>query len=241
MRGKIGGFSKQARLRMIKRLASVRDEVLEHALWLDLTYPDVMTDSIRAARDLHVLEKRLRRAFPSARGIWKKELQERGAIHFHLMVFGVDFIPHGWLAENWYQVVGSGNPDHLKAGTSISRVHNRRQAAGYACKYQAKEEKSESAESVGGRWWGMFGDWEQDLGEIIEWVVNEVGISRVWRVLDNWRLASARRVKDLEKRSAKIEAARRARRFRHPLVVGSFFLGDVGALLSNVGRLIASA
>jgi hypothetical protein len=51
--------------------------------------------------------------------IWKLELQDRGAPHFHLLIFGLRYLPAALLARRWYEIVGSGDVNHLSAGTSV--------------------------------------------------------------------------------------------------------------------------
>lgn len=238
LRGAVRGFSAASRCRLIRRLGSIRRAVLAEGLWIDLTYPDNMRDGKKAHRHLRAFLKRMLRAWGKdwkLAGIWKRETQERGAIHFHLMVWGAPYIPHGWIAEAWYEIVGSGNPDHLKAGTSVSRVKTAKRAAIYASKYQSKE--VEEGEEIEGRWWGMFGDWESLQGALIEWVVNRVGISRLWRVFDGWRLAMVRSSKS-EGKGPKI---RRARRRRDRVITSHFFLCEVDSILPQVGRIIRAA
>ncbi|MBI5849316.1 MAG: hypothetical protein HZB31_15450 [Nitrospirae bacterium] len=48
------------------------------------------------------------------------EFQERGAPHFHILVTGI--IDRQELSRMWFDVVGSGDPRHLQAGTSIQFI-----------------------------------------------------------------------------------------------------------------------
>lgn len=235
LRGAVTGFSKASRLRMIKRLAAIKRAVLADGLWIDLTYPHVMQDGRRARRDLFTFLKRLKRAFPGVSGIWKMELQERGAIHFHIMGWGADWIPHDWLAAAWYEICDTGNPDHLAAGTSIHAVHSAKRAGVYASKYQSKE--VEGYQDIEGRWWGMFGDWKQHLAEVVEWIVDRKGISHLWRVFDRWHLAAVRTIRNVDRRRRQV---RRARQRRCHLWRAGFLLCEVDGVLPHVGRLIVS-
>jgi len=66
------------------------------------------------------------------------EYQQR-APHFHLVVMGVPFLARQWLSRAWYQIVGSDDPRHLRAGTQVQRCKSTRKAhQSYAAKYVAK-------------------------------------------------------------------------------------------------------
>jgi hypothetical protein len=54
------------------------------------------------------------------RGVWKLEFQRRGAPHLHLYSAcptGPEF--REWVSRTWYEVVGSGDERHLRAGTGV--------------------------------------------------------------------------------------------------------------------------
>lgn len=59
-----------------------------------------------------------------------------------------------WLSVNWYEVVGSCDRRHLKAGTRVEEVQSWSGVTAYAAKYLSKE----TMEEVGsvGRYWGVF-------------------------------------------------------------------------------------
>jgi hypothetical protein len=153
-RGAIRGFSRASRLRMLEKTAGMDWKALEHpALLLTLTYPSEWPEDWMAAKaHLLAFRKRLFRRWPGAGVFWKMERQQRGAPHFHLLVYNVAFIPIRWLAANWYQIVGSKDPLHLKAGTQVARVRSSRQAVAYAAKYLGKLGENGDNEAWGRRW-----------------------------------------------------------------------------------------
>jgi hypothetical protein len=69
-----------------------------------------------------------------------------------------------WVSESWYQIVGSGDERHLRAGTQVVRVKSWRGARGYAAKYLGKLETlqtsagREAGQPSGniGRLWGVW-------------------------------------------------------------------------------------
>ncbi|MEO6788383.1 MAG: hypothetical protein ABI318_19845, partial [Chthoniobacteraceae bacterium] len=86
------------------------------------------------------------------------EPQVRGAPHFHLLLWGMDFIPHEWIARAWWETVGSNDPDHLAAGTSIERAKSARGVQAYCSKkYMGKEVTLPDGWENVGRWWGILG------------------------------------------------------------------------------------
>lgn len=237
-RGKVVGFSPASRRRMLRSVGKVRRKVIVEGLFVTLTYPDIMRDGRKAKRDLRALEKRVCRAYPGVAGIWKMELQERGAIHFHLLILGVSFIPYEWLARVWFEIVGSGNPDHLVAGSQVDRVKSYRHAMAYVSKYLGKVEV-ESWEGIEqqGRIWGIFGEFDSFLGQVIEWVVDRVGLARVWRVFSNLWLSQAR----LHKADRRAGYIRRARRRRDRTLTAHSFFTDVDSLVARVGRIVGGS
>jgi hypothetical protein len=136
-------------------------------LFVTLTYPGRWAgDWKRWKRDLDTWRRRLFHRCPRAAFVWKLEPQVRGAPHFHLIVIGVPFLAKAWLSRSWYEVVGSGDPKHLVAGTNVQQVRSHRGVKSYAAKYTAKQQKlPESWQDGVGRWWGVYG--RARLG--IEW------------------------------------------------------------------------
>lgn len=135
------------------------------AAFATLTYPAVWEPDARVwKRHLATFLKRLFRKYPWIAGFWKLEFQKRGAPHFHLMLFGAPRVEDDarafgdlreWIAENWYEVVGSTQEAHRYAGTQLDEV--RKGAMQYTCKYVSKDQLPESVRDThNGRWWGAF-------------------------------------------------------------------------------------
>ena len=104
-RSDICGFSAQSHKRMMLLLNTiVRDCPLP--LFVTLTYPGVWTPDPREwKRHLHNFGEWLRAKFPRASYVWKLEPQERGAPHFHLMIWGIRFVPWQVIAVRWCEIV----------------------------------------------------------------------------------------------------------------------------------------
>lgn len=155
-RGKVAGLSRQARARLMRLVASI-DRTYPASLWLfvTLTYPaEYPTDATTYHRHLDSWFKRLFRDSPDAAAIWKCEYQRRGAPHFHILLFGRAFLDRHWLSKSWYDVVGSGDVNHLAAGTQIKAVRSWGGVTHYAAKYVAKTETATNAAPTG-RLWGI--------------------------------------------------------------------------------------
>jgi hypothetical protein len=145
---------------MLRMMGTLQNEA--GALFVTLTYPGEWPGEWeRWKRDLDVFLHRLKRKYPAAGVVWKLEPQLRGAPHFHLLVFGVEFIPKDWLKRAWWEVVGSGSVWHREYGAHVDRVRDAKGVRSYTAKYLAKVPVAGLLEASGvdwskvGRWWGV--------------------------------------------------------------------------------------
>lgn len=169
----IDAFSVDSRRRMLNYL---RNSEAEFKYMVTLTYPGEGSECYWVYHQAHLRAfiERMRRAghvSDESSVFWFIEFQKRGAPHYHLYIERrIDF---DWIAKNWYEVVGSGHPDHLAAGTRIEKFRCGRQGfTSYAAKYAAKLDqkvvpelfkaaKSYYAPEIelnGFRWWGIAGN-----------------------------------------------------------------------------------
>lgn len=167
-RDTIGGFSAESRKRLLGHL---RNSVADYTQFVTLTYPPTHGSQGRQCkRDLRNFMERLKRiqtqhfspdcGFDGRKWsvVWFLEWQKNGRAHFHLCCS--HFLAKDWLSRVWYEVVGSGNKDHLAAGTNVRPVCNGRGGLGaYAAKYCAKSEQKDVPVNWGwvGRFWGIWG------------------------------------------------------------------------------------
>lgn len=152
-RGRIVEFSDRCRSRLLFTAFNASCDWLGYAV---LTYPmEFPTDGRRVKRDINVFCKWLEREF-QAKYLWGLEFQVRGAPHINFLAD--QFIPKGLLSRRWYEIVGSGDLNHLSAGTRVEYTRSSEHAAAYiaAC-YSAKKSVQknvpEGFENVG-RFWG---------------------------------------------------------------------------------------
>ena len=185
VRGCITGFSKRSRSRLMQTVASLDRRGLEVPLFVTLTYPaQFPTDYTIYKRHLDTFLKRLRRFAPDCWAIWRLEFQRRGAPHFHLLVFGVRFLPHQVVSKMWYEVVKSGDLKHLQAGVEIRRARSWGGVTSYVAKYMGKTSDVVPT-GFTGRFWGIF---RRDLMpvEILEILLEIPQFHRLRRVMRQW-------------------------------------------------------
>ena len=160
-RGKITTYSSDSKHRLtLQGFRLTRAFLDAHSRWallfVTLTLPGKDWESIDYKRAFKLFRDRLRAEYPDAYGYWVAEIQKRGAVHFHLVLLdafpgrpGVVHTGTGamgwwadhdalkafrvWLAKTWFRSCGSGQADHLKAGTQADFVEEPRSA------YLAKE------------------------------------------------------------------------------------------------------
>jgi hypothetical protein len=137
---------------------------LDAAMMVGLTYPaefpepeshDIYKGHLRA------IKARVFRHYPGASFVWKLEFQKRGAAHYHLVVFGLGEGQgaldswKAWIDHAWFEVVGSGDEKHLRAGVTSEWVRSRGGAVGYLVKYLGKDDQTRPGDFTG-RYWGCF-------------------------------------------------------------------------------------
>jgi hypothetical protein len=195
--------------------------------FITMTYPGEFTYSLEEVHThLANMRKRLIRQFPDGRAMWRMEIMPRqtGASrgefvpHFHLLL-----LPGGepmtqetmaaWIRRAWWEVVGSGDPDHEIHGADVRLINNRRHANSYVSKYAAKQSISHYETEWTGRHWGYFGEWDFSPALVIKMSAR--------RVIELKRMA----VKLLEARHVKY--ARRLHRSAAEKGWSVFGLGDV--------------
>lgn len=154
VRGEVGGFSAKSRKRMIEMMLRIDYARAGLPIFVTLTYPAEYPSAAESKSHLYALWERAKREFGCRIwSIWKIERQNRGAPHFHILMFCVDYLPMEWLSANWYEVVGSGDKKHLAAGTRVERIRSQNGAIYYASKYFAKTDDAAGL----GRVWGVLG------------------------------------------------------------------------------------
>jgi len=157
LRGVITGFSRAARKRLVD-LTLRLDTTGVRCTFLTLTFSG-SPDNQTAKAALKRFTMRLRRLYPDMSALWRLERQERGAIHFHLILFNLPYIPQKGLQSVWEQCTGEARSIiHIKLLNSNRAVFN------YVSKYVAKPEEVLGSPSLdeltyqhaSGRHWGYI-------------------------------------------------------------------------------------
>jgi len=160
----VDGYSREARNRFIKTLLSIDYKIMGTPLYYTLTYPGEYSNDPRIwKRDLMTFIKRLKRLYPDLCGTWRLEPQERGAPHYCGFLWGCRDL-NGMegkelFSKMWFEVVGSGDEKHLRAGTGITVERQIVNRIFYMAKYQTKAEKGGLKQEFDypvGRYWGIF-------------------------------------------------------------------------------------
>lgn len=199
-RGKVKGFSREARKRMIEFLAKVRKP--GHMMFLTLTYPDHCphNDNGQWNADFEKFRHRFERAYPNYSAIWRMELIARksgdyiGVVcpHYHMIVFTgenfddksaaentVDF--WAWCSNNWYEIANCEDERHILHGVDCSTVKSRKHAYAYVSKYVAKT-TTDGIEA--GRRWGRIGKFDTSKSETF--VLTDVSVIQLRRIIRKW-------------------------------------------------------
>jgi hypothetical protein len=111
-----------------------------------------------------------------------------------LLIFNVYWMPHQWLAQSWYEIVGSGDRNHRAAGSHVKRVKNWYHCRAYISKYMAKPDESGVDVEGWGRWWGIANRvvYNESLTEVLAELPSAI-FYRVRRTLARYVNAQYRR------------------------------------------------
>lgn len=121
-----------------------------------LTYPrEFPMDGAKVKAHLRAMREWFRRREVSA--AWFLEFQDRGAPHLHLVTDKP--VDKKELSRKWFDVVGSGDEKHLRAGTQQAKLRKAHAIAAYVAKYASKAKQKEVPEGYKnvGRFWGAWG------------------------------------------------------------------------------------
>lgn len=174
--GIVTGLSDDSRRNLLRHIGIVDPHA--SCLALTLTYPDIFpVDQAKWHKNLEAFRKALEREFGTVGVIWRIEFKIRRegtrvgwcAPHFHFAIHVLkykkrrDLQRHKgeiieWLKEKWYSIVGSGDPQHLNAGSEVRVAYH---VLGWLT-YMAKRDQVKVANYYlhgTGRVWGKW-RWE---------------------------------------------------------------------------------
>ena len=166
-RRRVRGYSPDARRRLrqeIHRLAARWEKL--RPIFITLTLPGKDWEQIDYKAAFKRWRERLRALIPGVWGFWVIEYQKRGAVHYHLALDheavlrvseSLDALRQ-WVSQSWYESVGSGQEDHLKAGTNVRSFKD---LPGYLAKEMSKhlrqDADNQAVQRHTGRFWGKIG------------------------------------------------------------------------------------
>jgi hypothetical protein len=196
-RDRVRGFSRESRRNLLLRLASINRSAFRafkgRMIFVTLTYPREYPEDPEVCKNhLKALRKRLQRKFADFAGFWRLGIQQRGAWHFHLLLFvGRSFGPIGELrrfVSSWYEVTGKVSEGHLRAGTRVEAVKRWKEATSYLERYLAKPEEFPEGLQTG-RIWGI---WNEELLPV-RWETAEVSLRDAFRIRRIYRRLAKRK------------------------------------------------
>ena len=150
---------------------------------ITLTYPHEWSEDTEACKGhLKAFRKRLARRFGEFSAFWRLGIQQRGAYHFHLLLFvppsfgSLRELRH-FIALSWYEICGEVSEGHLLAGTRVEEVRNWRKATSYMERYVAKPERFPEGMQTG-RCWGV---WNEEMLPV-RWETVKVTLKDAYRI-----------------------------------------------------------
>jgi len=192
-RGGVGEWSRQSRNRLIRLLNSIEFDAAD---FLTLTFHENVQDHADGKRCLKAFLRAARDRYALPAGIWRQERQERGALHYHVIILDGERMPEEWVSEKWTYHSGESlhDEDHLRYGARLEKTVQAGTKDGglvvsYFAKYVAKEKEKDGYEN--GRVWGQWGC-ENKKGKLHEQDLPLISASVAFR----WVLAAGGRVFD---------------------------------------------
>ena len=190
-RQNIKQFSKQSRQRLMRTIARIRRDA-DLPMFVTLTYPNDYPHPAKSKVHLDMFFKRFHRRYPKAGGIWKLEPQERGAPHYHLLIWGVEYLELlTWVPQAWFEIAGNGDQLHLRwhkgqLGNGnlpcVAKVKSFKGVWAYAAKYLGKTfEAAGWGKMWTGRFWGVIGRENIPFGEAIVQAIEYKQATRMMR------------------------------------------------------------
>lgn len=163
LRGIISQFSAKSRKRLIETFTRLDTKKMkyskERVKFITLTYQDNMQNYELSKLHLKRFIERLQYRFDDFWCVWKMELQERGAVHFHLIAGGMPYLDMYYLQVMW-AICSDQTPDNMTMVESLESLAKRcpftrieaiksvRGVLSYAAKYMTKLEDGKTGETV---------------------------------------------------------------------------------------------
>src|SRR5215216_490164 len=197
-RDRVRGFSRASRRNLLLRLAGINRRAFRafkgRMIFVTLTYPHEYPEDPEVCKNhLKALRRRLQRKVGEFAGFWRMGMQNRGAWHFHVLLFvgqsigSIGELRH-FISSTWYEVTGKVSEGHLRAGTRVEAVKRWREATSYVERYMAKSEEFPKGLETG-RIWGI---WNKELLPI-RWETIKVSLKDAFRIRRVYRKPAKRK------------------------------------------------
>jgi len=196
-RGNIKTFSKRSRFRLFATLAKIDNRLPRKPLFISLTYHYGHTKKDpKDHSPLHNFLVQLRKFDNNIQFIWRKELQKRGAPHYHLIIFPSlpedDHPDSGYIVHIntlWHQIADPKSRKHFEYGCKVTTIHSYREACIYLSKYIAKVDNDKQILEMG-RHWGTSNNLPIKLLYSIKFT--EDGYCKLINQIRNWLLKNGK-------------------------------------------------
>ena len=164
----IQSFSKNSRSRLIKLFAQTSFRAYSKMYFITLTYHDDFPQEFKAFKiQLDRFLKMLRRLDANLAWIWRLEFQERGAPHYHLILFWhknssklSESTLRKWISEAWLKHKSCRCEDCQRYSVKLNEMDTFKKGFNYVCKYSAKIDLNSKPVSSG-RIWGYSNNLER--------------------------------------------------------------------------------
>lgn len=164
-RGNVTRFTNQSRKRMLETVSRLRlpkGRNRRHiASFITLTYGQEFPSLLESSQHIDLFMRRVLRLCPDAAIIWRKEVQARGAPHFHLMIFNLPYWSKSSVAAAWLQIISRKYADNssgvpVAPFTRIESIKSKRHALFYIAKYMGKRVEPPQSQACGAEGGGGF-------------------------------------------------------------------------------------
>lgn len=203
LRGRVGPFNRGMRRRMLRGLATIRQDA-GRPLFVSLTYPRLYPTAEEAKRHLFRFIRALTRSEPALAGLWRLGFQKRGAPHFHTVMWGCGYLSLANVSLLWFSTADAALRDGLtesereawfKRGVDLQRARSARTVGGYCGKYAAGTDP-EPGPVWCGRRWGWFNRESLPVAASVGYAIWEASmfydVRRIMRRLSHRRRLSGR-------------------------------------------------
>ena len=158
-RNEITRFTKKSRKRLFNNILKLEKRI--GYFFVTLTYPSEYSKDCKVwHHQLDRLYCSLRYHYPKMGFLWKLEFQQRGAPHFHLLLFEPSNPPekelYSLINRFWYNIVAQKSKAFRYYGTDVKAVKDIKTSGFYLAMYQTKDSYIPLDLKIG-RIWGIKG------------------------------------------------------------------------------------